>query len=89
MQSFKGAPCRALVELYTELLAKLLVEPLVERRVELKALHGAPLKLCIELHQSPTRSSARASAKYTPYIHPGSYLIFTLSSLHSPYLRRH
>jgi len=68
VQSFGGAPCRALVELCVELLeklraellaklraellaklraellAKLLVEPLVERRVELKALHGAPPK---------------------------------------------
>ncbi len=43
-----------LAKLRAELLAKLLVEPLVE--------------LCTELPQSSARNSARASAKYTPYI---------------------
>src|SRR6266566_2504908 len=74
MQSFGGAPCRALRGLRREPLAELCVEALVKLSVELLAklraellakLLAEPLvELCTELPQS----SARASAKYTPYI---------------------
>jgi hypothetical protein len=50
----------------------------------MEALHEA-------LHRVPAIfpiASTRASAKYTPYIHLGSHLIF-YPSLHPPYLGRH
>src|SRR6266571_4230539 len=78
VQSFSGAPCRALrglrreplAELCIEALVKLSVELLVKLRAELlaKLLVEPLVELCTELPQSSARNSARASAKYTPYI---------------------
>src|SRR6266576_3755696 len=86
VQSFGGAPCRALrglrreplaelcvgalVKLSVELLAKLRAELLAKLRAELlaKLLVEPLVELCTELPQSSARNSARASAKYTPYI---------------------
>ena len=60
----------ALVKLSIELLAKLRAELLAKFRAELlaKLLVEPLVELCTELPQSSVWSSARASAKYTPYI---------------------
>ena len=94
-----GAPCRALTELRREPLTELCIEALVKLYIELlaklraellaKLLVGPLVERRVELPQSSARSSARASAKYTPYIRLGSHLIFYPSFLTSSLPRRH
>src|SRR6202044_3986191 len=70
--------------LRTEALHKALRTEALHEALRTEALHEAP-------HRVPAIfpiASTRASAKYTPYIHLGSHLIF-YPSLHPPYLGRH
>ena len=62
MQSFKGAPCRALRGLRTEPLAEIRVEALVKLCIELLAkVPVEPLvECCVELPQSSARNSLKA-----------------------------